>query len=374
VEEFAIIAEIPKTGDSYTANIFMERERSVIVLTDKPVYRPGEVINFRVLVINKDTKPYRFESAEIALTDPNKNKVKSLGIPQSTTGFYQASLRLSDEATAGKWEIQVEIENDKQITSKTFEVREYVRPRFEAIIDTKQDVSIDDVVLNATFFGRYTFGGLVQGKAKISIYVHEGNVNTAAKHVLNIEKTIPSKEMISFNLRKDLKLTTSESTFVKFELTFEENLTKSNTTVKKVVHVSTQSSSQRADEEIEIVGDEGFKPGLPYQVKVTLRDEKGQLVKNSKINQLRVDALHYIKPKNSCASELTKDTFQEEELNRQYFKVADGVADLSIETSTNDNAISLMYYFRSKYLKTINIFRSPSRSREYIEAKISRIR
>jgi hypothetical protein len=62
------------------------------ILEPKRFLNQTEVTSSHVVLRNKHTKPYRFESAEIALTDPNKNKIKSFGIPQFTIGFYQASL------------------------------------------------------------------------------------------------------------------------------------------------------------------------------------------------------------------------------------------------------------------------------------------
>lgn len=49
-----------------------------------------------------------------------------------------------------------------------------------AVIDTNPTVALSDGRLNMTISGRYNFGGLVSGKAKISFQVLDTNSNEIA--------------------------------------------------------------------------------------------------------------------------------------------------------------------------------------------------
>jgi CD109 antigen len=144
------------------------------VQTDKAMYKPNDKVMFRVLVLNPEMKPYQFKKLKIKVTDHDNTEYYSENVDQTTLNnlLYESSFAIPDEPFPGNWSINVQVDNDELI-SKTFEVKEYILPRFEALIKTKQHVVSSEKTLNLEISGKYSFGQLVQGKAKVTAKVYE---------------------------------------------------------------------------------------------------------------------------------------------------------------------------------------------------------
>lgn len=51
------------------------KKHSVFIQTDKPVYKAGDDVLYRILVLNSEMKPATFENIEIEIFDGNGNKM-----------------------------------------------------------------------------------------------------------------------------------------------------------------------------------------------------------------------------------------------------------------------------------------------------------
>lgn len=244
---------------------------SVLVQTDKAIYKPADTIRFRVLVLDANTKPYTFNGPlNVYLNDGKSNRVKQWLDVKTTKGVFSSELELSDAPVLGDWKFEVELEGEKQ--TKTVEVAEYVLPKFEVTIDTPPHGVFKDGKVRATVRSKYTYGKPVKGEATISAYptLYIGSVQPFIQDAI-ARKVVPidGKATVEFDIKEELKLDQEYERDVIIEAIVEEELTgrRQNGTGKTTLH------KQR--HKIDFIKDaEEYKPGLPFNawIKVAFHD------------------------------------------------------------------------------------------------------
>jgi CD109 antigen len=91
---------------SETASLSLNRKRSsILIQTDKGMYKPRDKIQFRILVIDGDTKPYDLTNqiVEAYFVDPKNNRIKQWKNIEMKNGVFKDELKLSSEPTFGYW-------------------------------------------------------------------------------------------------------------------------------------------------------------------------------------------------------------------------------------------------------------------------------
>lgn len=341
----------------------MERDYSVLIQTDKDVYKAGDEVHFRVLAVDYDTRPYQFETMLVLITDANRNVFRRVKQSKVSTGAYEGSFMLSDEPLNGKWGIHVKIDNDKSASRKNFEVRDYQLPTFEAVIDTTPVVTLNDSSIKVTVYGRYNAGQYVKGIASLNVTVFKADNRTET--VQQVQKLVKSKETLSFDMMKTLKIEKDENkpTIVEFTLKFEDKLTKKSMTTSKNVTVNGHN-----EEFFFFAGNSNFKPGIPYKLSFIVSDLNGQTILESDRNVSLVVEF-YEKPMQNCNTSGKTDQFMLGGIEEFSAPIKNGIADFIIETREIQNAMDFEVAFgRSLFFRTI--FRAPSKSWHYVEANI----
>ena len=149
----------------------IEREH-IVIQSDKAKYKPGNLVQFRVLMMDVNLIPFEATSIEYTIESPSNNKMamKTLTNPgQVVTGSFP----LDKYAEQGGWSISVEATtpNGKIEAVYPFDVEEYVLPTFEVKINTDRSFIIEgeaeDVPIKIDAI--YTFGQPVKGDAKVTI-------------------------------------------------------------------------------------------------------------------------------------------------------------------------------------------------------------
>ncbi|MCL7763676.1 MG2 domain-containing protein [Polaribacter sp. Z014] len=126
-----------------------EVEESLVpfIFTDRSIYRPGQTVYFKTIVIKKQGKKsevFKNEYIEIILRDVNNQKVKTLNLILNEFGSVAGEFILPSNGLTGKFSIQINesTEHDSKFydnkdydfhTRRThISVEEYKRPKFEA--------------------------------------------------------------------------------------------------------------------------------------------------------------------------------------------------------------------------------------------------
>jgi len=104
----------------------------VIFFTDRAIYRPGQTLYFKGMVLHHKNDTARLNTAYstmVYLYDANGQKVSQLEVSTNEFGTFQGSFILPNSGITGEFSI-----GDSN-GSQSFRVEEYKRPSFEASID-----------------------------------------------------------------------------------------------------------------------------------------------------------------------------------------------------------------------------------------------
>ncbi|XP_027624029.1 CD109 antigen [Tupaia chinensis] len=144
---------------------FETKRMSVFIQTDKALYKPKQEVKFRVVTLFSDFKPYK-TSLNILIKDPKSNLIQQWLSQQNDLGVVSRTFQLSSHPILGDWSIQVQV-ND-QTYYQSFQVAEYVLPKFEVALQTPLYCSLNSKHLNGTVTAKYTYGKPVKGDVTLT--------------------------------------------------------------------------------------------------------------------------------------------------------------------------------------------------------------
>ncbi|NXW23007.1 A2MG protein, partial [Circaetus pectoralis] len=130
-------------------------ESLVFVQTDKPIYKPGQTVLFRIVSLDTDFRP-------LNEVDPKKNRVYQWTKAELEKGLIQLFFNLTSEPMQGTYTVVAQKASGKTIRHP-FSVEEYVLPKFEVTVKMPKVITILDEKLKVTVCGLYTFGKPVPG-------------------------------------------------------------------------------------------------------------------------------------------------------------------------------------------------------------------
>lgn len=136
------------------------------VQTDKPIYKPGQTVKFRILTMKRDLRSRVGKIQEVYVIDPNDFKVKQFKDVDSQ-GMANLEFQLISEAKLGTWQIQVTVDGEQ--TTQTFKVEEYVLPRFEVTIEPPSYFLVTSELIEGNVCAKYTYGKPVKGTLTLNI-------------------------------------------------------------------------------------------------------------------------------------------------------------------------------------------------------------
>ncbi|BFF95670.1 CD109 antigen [Drosophila madeirensis] len=248
---------------------------STFIQTDKATYKPADLVQFRVLILDEQTRPAKIDKPiTIAITDGAQNRIKQLTDIKLTKGVYSGELQLSEQPVLGTWKIEVSVDGDGSET-KTFEVDKYVLPKFEVIVEAPKDVAVQDKVIKATIRAKYTYGKPVKGKATVSIepnYSHYLNRDVGTQ-----EKTIDvdGKGHVEFSIEGN-QYRGGYSPPLKILAIVTEELTGNKQNATTIVNLHSQRYR------IEGVDTQPtYEPGKPFLFQIVVKNVDGSPVRNS---------------------------------------------------------------------------------------------
>ncbi|XP_074008094.1 alpha-2-macroglobulin [Numenius arquata] len=137
-------------------------ESLVFVQTDKPIYKPGQTVLFRIVSLDKDFRPLNEVFPLVYIEDPKKNRLYQWTKAELKGGLIQLFFNLTSEPMQGTYRVVAQKASGKTI-QHPFSVEEYVLPKFEVTVKMPKVITILDEKLQVTVCGLYTFGKPVPG-------------------------------------------------------------------------------------------------------------------------------------------------------------------------------------------------------------------
>ncbi|XP_007484264.1 CD109 antigen [Monodelphis domestica] len=140
--------------------IFETKRLTVFIQTDKFLYKPKQEVKFRIVTLFSDLKPYK-TAVDLLIKDPKSNLIQQWLDEQGDLGVISKTFRLSSNPIVGDWSIQARVNG--QTYYQSFQVLEYVLPKFEVTLQTPLYHSLNYKSLNGTVNAKYTYGKPVKG-------------------------------------------------------------------------------------------------------------------------------------------------------------------------------------------------------------------
>ncbi|KAF8794905.1 Murinoglobulin-1 like protein [Argiope bruennichi] len=245
-----------------------------IIQTDKPLYKPGQTVKFRVLKLDKNLRPSNKENdaADVYVEDPRGTRLFQFNGCQLGKGIAQNEFPLADEPVQGTWRITVKKDKDSQTT--TFDVKEYKLPKFEVSIKFPPYVLETADSIPVSVCAEYTYGKPVKAhlnlNTSLEMYEYESSyyrtpilqnsleLDGCYNYTINVTEIDPKRS----NNYKRVQVTANvieEGTGVEVNKT--EYLDRSYTPLNLNFNVDSNHGQY-------------YKPGLPYngKLKVTHPD------------------------------------------------------------------------------------------------------
>uniref|UniRef100_A0A8C8SMX5 Alpha-2-macroglobulin n=1 Tax=Pelusios castaneus TaxID=367368 RepID=A0A8C8SMX5_9SAUR len=139
-------------------------ESLVFVQTDKPIYKPGQTVLFRIVSLDEDFHPL---NEKVGL-DPQRNRVYQWREVELSGGLTQLSFPLTSEPIQGPYKVVVQKESGTSV-EHAFAVEEYVLPKYEVLVMVPKTITIQDEELKVAVCGLYTYGTPVPGLVNVHV-------------------------------------------------------------------------------------------------------------------------------------------------------------------------------------------------------------
>ncbi|TRZ18606.1 hypothetical protein HGM15179_008518 [Zosterops borbonicus] len=143
-------------------------ESLVFIQTDKPIYKPGQTVQFRIVSLDKDFYPLNEKFPFVYVLDPQRNRVYQWQGVELETGFTQLSFPLTSDPIQGSYKIVVQKSFSSHV-EHSFSVEEFVLPRFEVLVKVPKKITIKDNELPVSVCGLYTYGKPVPGLVNVQV-------------------------------------------------------------------------------------------------------------------------------------------------------------------------------------------------------------
>ncbi|HEX9896646.1 MAG TPA: alpha-2-macroglobulin family protein [Dehalococcoidales bacterium] len=158
--------ELQVKGGAFSdkATIRVEKSFVVFVETDKPIYKPGQTIQMRVLTLDPELKPTT-EPVTIEVLDAKGIKIFRSIVTTDEYGMASLDLPLSDEPNLGVWKINAVTE--KAENQLDVRVEEYVLPKYEVKVDLPKEWFLVSEKITGKISATYSFGKPVSGELEI---------------------------------------------------------------------------------------------------------------------------------------------------------------------------------------------------------------
>ncbi|XP_075019380.1 ovostatin-like [Calonectris borealis] len=143
-------------------------ESIVFVQTDKPIYKPGQSVMFRVVALDFNFKPVQEMYPLIAIQDPLGNRIFQWQNVTSEMNIIQIEFLLTEEPILGNYKIIVAKKSGDK-TNHSFLVEEYVLPKFHVTVTAPESLTVLDSEFTVKVCGVYIYGQPVEGKVQLSV-------------------------------------------------------------------------------------------------------------------------------------------------------------------------------------------------------------
>ncbi|KAK3584720.1 hypothetical protein CHS0354_036497 [Potamilus streckersoni] len=137
-----------------------------LIQTDKPQYKPGQTVKFRILRMDYRLLPLTDLFELITIDNPGGVRVMQWKNVDASKGLVSLEMKLSDDPVLGTWNIKAHGADE---TVQSFRVEEYVLPKFEVKITPPKYLLPTTTSINGKVCADYTYGQPVKGSLTMKV-------------------------------------------------------------------------------------------------------------------------------------------------------------------------------------------------------------
>ncbi|MCQ3937370.1 MAG: hypothetical protein DPW18_10025 [Chloroflexi bacterium] len=149
------------------------------IYTERPLYRPGQTVNFKVILRKDDDVKYSLletgTPVDVQVKDARGNVIATYEMATNEFGTIHGSVDISEGAMLGEYKIEAEVEG--VIFEESFKVEDYRKPDYQISITSlqpeKQDRFVQGEEVRLQIHAAYYFGEPL-ANAKLDVDVMEG--------------------------------------------------------------------------------------------------------------------------------------------------------------------------------------------------------
>ena len=150
---------------------FYAREWVGQVYTDRPIYRPGEKVEYKGVLRADDDANYSVPSAnpplQFVIMNPRGQEVRRDDVTVSAFGTFAGTFELPADATVGDYSMSLQIRGLQNyfatIAGNSFLVAEFRKPEFQVEVTTGKPSYVDGDSIGLRTSATFFFGGAVAG-------------------------------------------------------------------------------------------------------------------------------------------------------------------------------------------------------------------
>jgi hypothetical protein len=137
--------------------IQLKSDAKILLVTDKPIYQPGQLMHLRALVLRPfDMRPVAARDLLFEVEDPKGNKVFKRTLQTSAYGVASVDFQLADEVNMGDYHLRAVLGEVR--AEKTVGVKRYVLPKFKVEVKADKTFYLPKETIKAELQSDYFFG------------------------------------------------------------------------------------------------------------------------------------------------------------------------------------------------------------------------
>ncbi|XP_077291239.1 CD109 antigen-like isoform X2 [Arctopsyche grandis] len=230
------------SGDEFSDSVSLKYDNKtycVFLHTDKTVYQPGEIIHFRLLVLNMFLKSLFTAKPQVLLKDGRGNVVKKWANVALNKGVFSDEIQVAEFPVYGDWIFEIEL-NDQLYTKKVL-VADFVLPKFLVHIDAPKHIYFKDEKFPVSVRAEQLTGQNIIGELTLSVYpvFFSGVIQPIFQAPVRKVMQIDGYTDVEFKIKDELGLTEVEGNerSIIVEAAIEETLTGRRHNVSSLIHL-----------------------------------------------------------------------------------------------------------------------------------------
>jgi hypothetical protein len=169
-----VVTRSPLGEDRLTRPVTIRAPARVLLVTDRPLYQPGQRMHLRALALRPhDLRPIAGGSLAFTVEDGRGNKVFQRSVKTSEHGVASAEFDLADEVNAGDYRLRASLGD--HAAEKVVAVKPYVLPKFKVELTADRAYYLPGEVVHAGVRAGYFFGKPLSG-AQVRVRAALGGV------------------------------------------------------------------------------------------------------------------------------------------------------------------------------------------------------